>query len=129
MADVEFRTSGSSGEAKAIVRSGESLDADARAIVAAFPEVWGACRRVVATIPRDHMFGALWRIRAPAIAGCDSPEETVVSVEGLVAACVEGDVLLATTPSFLEKALEHPGFASLKGKIAAVVVSGSPLRE
>ena len=129
MGEVAFRTSGSTGRAKEILRTEETLAADARAIAAAFPEVWGAVRRVVATIPEDHMFGALWRVRAPAAAGCAVHPGTIVSVEGLAAACEgDGQVLFETTPSFLEQALGHPGFAALRGKIGAVVTSGSLLR-
>lgn len=129
MGEIAFRTSGSTGRAKVVLRTEESLDADARGIVVAFPEVWGTVRLVVATIPEDHMFGALWRVRAPAAAGCAVCPGTIVSVEGLSAACgEEGKVLFATTPSFLEEALGHPGFAALRGKIGAVVTSGSLLR-
>lgn len=128
MADIVFRTSGSSGSPKEIARTDESLWADARALVAGFREMWEGIRLVAGTIPRDHMFGELWLVRSPAARGCHSLEEPVGSVEELAEVSSGGGVLLATTPSFLEKAVEHPAFAGLRGKIAAVVTSGSPLR-
>lgn len=129
-AAVVFRTSGSTGRAKEIARTAESLEADARALAESFPEVWGAVRLVVATVPRDHMYGTLWAGLAPAAAGCAVREGVAGSVEEVAAAAGEagGGVLLATTPSFLEKAVEHPDFAGLRGKVVAVVTSGSPLR-
>lgn len=129
MADVVFNTSGSTGDAKRIVRTEASLLEDATALVAAFPDIWGSRPAVVASIRPEHMYGALWRVRAPAVAGCTVDPAVLVSVEELAAACARyGRVLFATTPSFLEKALLHPDFASLRGSFAAIVTSGSLLR-
>ncbi len=129
MADVVFATSGSTGDAKRIVRSEESLMEDASALVAAFPDIWLSRPAVVASIRPEHMYGALWRVRAPAFAGSPVDPSVLVSVEELCAACSRhGRVLFVTTPSFLEKALLHPDFASLKGSFRAIVTSGSLLR-
>ena len=130
MADVGFRTSGSSGAAKSIVRTEASLQADAAALVAEFPDIWGARPAVVTSIPADHMYGALWRVRAPALAGCVVDPETVLSAEGLVAARTRyGKFLFVTTPSFLEKLLVHPDAAALKGAFVGIITSGSLLRK
>lgn len=130
MSEVVFRTSGSTGSAKQIVRSEAALQADAAALVVAFPEVWGGAPLVVASVPADHMYGALWRVRAPAAAGCAVHSATVLSVEELAAACQgAGRVVFVTTPSFLENVLYHPDFAALRGRFAAIVTAGSELRE
>lgn len=129
MSDVLFGTSGSTGVSKPIVRTEESLTRDAKALVDAFPELWDDRPAVVATIRPEHMYGALWRVRAPKIAGCTVDPAIVFSVEELSAACGRyGRVLFVTTPSFLEKALSHPDFAALKGHFTAIVTSGSLLR-
>ena len=129
MADVVFSSSGSTGAAKRIVRTEERLQADARNLVAAFPEVWAARPPVVASVRPEHMFGALWCVRAPAVAECTVDSEIVLSVEALVAAQARhGRFLFVTTPSFLEKALHHPVFAALKGAFHAIVTAGSALR-
>ena len=129
MADVVFLTSGSTGEPKRIVRTESSLAADAASLVEAFPEVWRGRPTVVSSARPEHMLGHLWRERAPAVAGCASDPATVVSVEGLAdAAARHGRIVFVTTPSFLEKALPHPDFASLRGKLQAIVVSGGALR-
>ena len=130
MSDVLFGTSGSTGASKPIVRTEESLTRDAKALVEAFPELWADRPAVVATVRPEHMYGALWRVRAPKIAGCIVDPAIVFSVEELRVACERyGRVLFVTTPSFLEKALRHPDFATLKGRFAAIVTSGSLLRE
>ncbi len=130
MSEVVFRTSGSTGSAKQIVRSEAALQADAAALVVAFPEVWGGAPLVVASVPADHMYGALWRVRAPAAAGCAVHSATVLSEEELAAACQgAGRVVFVTTPSFLENVLHHPDFAALRGRFAAIVTAGSELRE
>lgn len=130
MADVVFGTSGSTGDSKRIVRTEESLMEDARALVAAFPDIWLSRPAVVASIRPEHMYGALWRVRAPAVAGSPVDPAVLVCVEELSSACSRyGRVLFATTPSFLEKALLHPDFAALKGSFTAIVTSGSLLRD
>ena len=126
MTEVGFSTSGSSGAAKRIVRTEDSLRADAEMLVKQFPEFWAARPPVVATIPPDHMYGALWRVRAPAAAGSAVDAETVLSAEGLVAAAGRhGRFLLVTTPSFLEKLLDHPDAPALRGALVGIVTSGS----
>lgn len=130
MGEVIFSTSGSSGTAKRIVRSEESLQADAAALVAEFADLWGERPAVVASVPVDHMYGALWRVRAPALAGCAVEPDTVLSAEGLTSAFARyGRFLFVTTPSFLEKLLVHPEAVSLKGVFVGIVTSGSLLRK
>ena len=129
MDEVIFRTSGSTGSAKTIVRTEASLQADAAALVATFPEVWSGRPPVVASIPTDHLYGALWRVRAPACAGSVVEPQTVLSAEDLLAARARyGRFLFVTTPSFLEKRLLHPDAAGLAGAFVAIVTSGSLLR-
>ena len=129
MVDVPFATSGSTGDSKRILRSEASLSADALALVSAFSDLWGSCNAVVATIRPEHMYGALWRVRAPAVAKVEVEPAVVVSVEEVVAACARhGRILFVTTPSFLEKALHHPDFPALKGGVVGVITSGSLLR-
>lgn len=129
MREVVFHSSGSTGVAKRIVRTEESLRADAAALVAAFPGTWTGDSVVVSSVRPEHMYGALWRVRAPEVAGCRVDPAVVTSVEELAQLAAKyGRVLFVTTPSFLEKALGHPDFAALKGRVADVVTSGSLLR-
>lgn len=129
MSDVVFYSSGSTGGAKQIVRTEESLAADAASLVKMFPEVWGTRPVVVSTVRPEHMYGALWRVRAPQIASSQVDSAVVMSVEELSGLCARyGKILFVTTPSFLEKALGHPDFGNLKGAFVSIVTSGSLLR-
>mgnify|MGYP003300043136 CR=1 FL=1 len=129
MDDVTFYTSGSSGQAKAIVRTERTLCADAEALARAFPEIWSSRPAVVSTAPKDHLFGTLWRELVPEVLGLVSDPESVISIEQLAAAHEKyGRFLFATTPSFLEKALGHPDIAALKGAFVGIVTSGGLLR-
>lgn len=130
MSEVIFHSSGSTGDAKRIVRTEESLMADATQLVNSFPDIWSRAPVVVSTVRPEHMYGALWRVRAPAIAGSTVDPAIVTSVEELSALCAKyGKILFVTTPSFLEKALGHPDFAALKGMFVSIVTSGSLLAE
>ena len=129
MADVVFFSSGTTGVPKQIVRTDASLAADAQSLVSAFPDLWASRPRVVSSARPDHMLGHLWCVRAPRLAGCAVHPGVVLSVEELAAVAAEGaPVLFVTTPSFLEKALAHPDFPLLKGRLAGLVVSGGALR-
>ena len=129
MADVIFGTSGSTGASKRIIRTEESLRADAAMLAASFPGLWASRPTVVATIRPEHMYGALWRLRAPEAAGVAVDPAVILSVEELADRVrAYGRILFVTTPSFLEKALHHPDFAALKGAFTGVVTSGSLLR-
>ncbi|MBP1590021.1 MAG: acyl-CoA synthetase [Kiritimatiellae bacterium] len=134
---VEFRTSGSTGAPKSILRTEDSLQADARALLAAFPDLFAPpTPLVVATIDPDHMFGALWRIRLPALAGCPVAPGMPFSPEALVALAAPppdatpAPLLLVTTPSFLTILLrDAPACAALRPRLRAIVTSGGPLPE
>lgn len=125
---VEFRTSGSTGCSKTIVKSAASLAADVEMLHRSFPDLFGAKPYLLTTILPEHMFGTLWRVRLPALAGCEVHDATIVSVEELAAAARGREkTLLVTTPSFLEKAVESEDFLSLKASLTGIVTSGSLL--
>ena len=130
MDDVIFRTSGTTGEPKSIARTGQSLMDDARGLVDTFKTLWEKTALVVSTVQKEHMYGALWVVRAPVLAGRRVFGETVASVEELVALSRENaPLMLVTTPSFLENSLHHPDFGILKDCFSAIVVSGGKLDE
>ncbi len=130
MSEVIFHTSGSTGGPKKIVRTDSSLDADAASLVKAFPTVWGSSPTVVSTVRPEHMYGTLWRVRAPLIANSHVDSSIVTSVEELLYLAKKySNILFVTTPSFLEKALSHQDFKLLKGAFTSIVTSGSLLRK
>ena len=126
---IEFQTSGSTGCAKTIVKTVASITADVEMLHQAFPDLFGPKPYVLTTIRPEHMFGTLWRMRLPELAGCEVHPETIVSVEELAAAARGREkTLLVTTPSFLEKAVESEDFQTLKESLVGIVTSGSLLK-
>lgn len=130
MTEVVFTSSGTTGAAKRIVRSMQSLEDDAAELVRTFPEIWADRPLVVASVPEDHLYGTLWRVFAPKAAGCEVVRETVLSEEQLAAVHDRlGRFLFVTTPSFLEGLLAHPDVDELSGAFVGIVTSGGLLRK
>ncbi len=128
MNEVVFHSSGTTGEPKKIVRDEAMLQADAKNLVAVFPEILNPTSVILASVRPEHMYGALWCDRVPRLAGARVIPEIVISVEALLSA-PRGSLVFVTTPSFLEKAIAHPDFPSLAGAFRAIITSGSLLRE
>ena len=130
MADEEiFTTSGSSGEPKTVVRKACEMEKDAANLAAVFAESFASADSIATTASDTHFYGRLWLGYLPRFAAFAAPAERISSVEELCAVAEKGRVLFITTPSFLEKALSHPDFKTLKGRVADIVVSGGMLRE
>ena len=129
MAKLEFATSGTTGEPKRVLRDARQMRADAAAIAAAFGPSLSKAGFFAASVRREHFYGALWLGFVPeALGGMDVADGAVLSVEDLAALAARGPFAFVTTPSFLEKACRHPGFAELAPRVADIVVSGGPLR-
>ena len=128
MDDFTFMTSGSTGDPTRIVRSTREMLSDAAALAEKFGERLSAADFVAASVREEHFYGALWRNLLPAALGLPVAEGAVASVEDLISLSESGRFVFVTTPSFLEKAVHHPDFPSLRGSLADVVVSGAALR-
>ena len=122
-------TSGSTGEPKRIARDAASLEADARNLAKEFGKGFAGATGFSASVRTEHFYGRLWIDMLPRFVSLAPPRRTVVSVEELAEEVSGGKSVFVTTPSFLEKALSHPDFASLRGSFADIVVSGGPLHE
>ena len=62
---VEFRTSGSTGGAKTIVKQVAQLEADVEMLAGAFSDIFSSRPYFLTTIRPEHMFGTLWRQMLP----------------------------------------------------------------
>ena len=126
MAEVVFRTSGSTGEPKVVVRDDRAMRADAAMLAGTFGAVFSRADMFVSSVAMEHFYGALWLGMLPGELGVPVSGATASTVEDLASA--GGMFVFVTTPSFLVRALRHPDAAGLKGRIVDIVVSGGPLR-
>ena len=129
MDEMSFMTSGSTGEPRRIARSLDEMKADAASLAALFGESFSRAAFLAATVPEEHFYGALWRRLLPEALGMPVADGIQTSVEDLSALAERGRFVLVTTPSFLEKAVRHPDFASLKSSVVDVVTSGGALSQ
>lgn len=125
----DFFTSGSTGNAKPIHKTGASLDADVDELIQTFSSVLEQHPIIVPTIQRHHMFGKLWCDLIPKKTGCEVYPGTVISVEQLIAVCKKyPKIIFASTPSFFEKLIKHPDRMSIPPSVIGIISSGSLLR-
>lgn len=124
-----FWTSGSTGVPKAIERSLAQMSADALNIARAFGPTLKRAGLFVASVRNEHFYGRLWRDLVPAALNLRCRDGSVGNVEALAAAVRKEPAVFVTTPSFLCRAVAHPGFAALRGRLVDIVSSGGPLRK
>ena len=129
MDEMSFMTSGSTGEPRRIARSLDEMRADAAALASSFGSSFSEAAFFAATVPEEHFYGALWRRLLPEALGVPVADGIQTSVEDLSALAKRGRFVLVTTPSFLEKAVRHPDFSSLKSSVLDVVTSGGSLSQ
>ncbi len=123
---VSFHTSGSTGEPKCVTRSFDALLREAAALESLFGDQLGGAR-VIGTVPHHFIYGAIFRILWPLLAG--RVFQTQPLADGF--AVLEllrhgGEHALVSSPSLLERipAEDVAGLAGLR----AVFSSGSLLR-
>ena len=126
-ASLVFYTSGSSGEPKAIVKRLHQLEAE----INAQEQLWGqqlqnAC--FMACVAHQHIYGVLFRILWPLLAGrsvdCkqyDYPEQLLAQIRQ------HSRVALIASPAQLERLPEELNWVDGREHLAAVFSSGAPL--
>jgi len=125
---VTFRTSGSTGGPKTIVKPFEKLA----------KEVCYHARRwrdltvkptVLATIQPDHMYGMLWRVLLPKLMGWPADPSVIMSPEELAAKMAGAEkVFLVTTPSFLVRFAKYADAYELPHNCIEIITSGAMLK-
>ncbi|MBK6923003.1 MAG: AMP-binding protein [Deltaproteobacteria bacterium] len=121
---VELYTSGSTTAPLAVPKTGDELLAEAHALTLQLG--LGPASRITCTPPPHHIYGLLFGVIAPALAGASVAEAMPLQPEAIVATLARhGSDVLVTTPAQLRacSVLARGAFAGL----ARVVSSGAPL--
>ncbi len=126
---VQFRTSGSTAAPKTIVKPFDKLAAEVAfhrddTVAAALSHH----PMFLSTIEPGHMYGILWRVLLPRAAGCTVDPEVILTPESLLAKMRQaGNVMLVTTPSFLERFCAYADQYDVPGNCVEIVTSGALL--
>jgi uncharacterized membrane protein/acyl-CoA synthetase (AMP-forming)/AMP-acid ligase II len=120
-------TSGSSGDNKEIPKTLDHLQRE----IFVLEELWGQSMgdaTIISTASHHHIYGLIYKILWPLSAGRTFVSPTVVYPERLVETIRNHEpVVLVTTPTHLERFVEHNAFSSLKSSVRMVLTSGGKL--
>ena len=126
---VTFHTSGSTAKPKKIVKTFDSLAAEAvfhRDVTVA--EALATRPVFLSTIEPEHMYGMLWRVLLPRTAGCIVDPEIILTPESLLSKMqTSGSVFLVTTPSFLDRFCSYADQYDVPQNCVEIVTSGALL--
>lgn len=126
-AKIEFYTSGSSGAPKSVPKTFAQL----RLEVEALEQQWGALlgdAAMAGTVPHYHLYGVLFRVLWPLLAGRAFLIPMCLQPAALRAATAHGDCAIVSSPAFLSRI---PDYAELppSSRVKAVFSSGAPLSD
>ena len=116
-----FYTSGSSGGPKAVERSGEVVAAEARMWANWFD---GRISHIAGTVSHQHIYGVIFRVFLPVLAGITSSDIASLSWEAL-SVQIRPNTLVASSPAHLTRLPEAEAGPALTPKL--VISSGGPL--
>lgn len=124
---VEMFTSGSSGGRDKVVKTLAHLESEVRVLERTFGASAGSSA-VFATVSPQHLYGLLFRVLWPLIAGRAFQRETLLRPEELAARIAEADAaVLVGTPTHLRILAASPALGAAASKLRSVFSSGGPL--
>ncbi|WP_420991759.1 AMP-binding protein [Cupriavidus sp. 30B13] len=124
---VTLFTSGSTGVPGAIVKHLSQLEAEVRALQAAFGAALPAQARVLATVSHQHIYGLLFCVLWPLAAARAMPAARLAFHEEIVGACDGTPAVLVTSPAHLRRMPPALDWAPARAALHAVFSSGGPL--
>ncbi len=126
---LEVHTSGSSGEPVAIVKRLDQLEAEVRALQAAFGATLDADgpALVAATVSHQHIYGLLFQVLWPLAAGRPFVSRRLDYPEQLGALPGDGPCALVSSPAHLRRLSATADWSAAHARLKAVFSSGGPL--
>ena len=126
-AQIEFYTSGSSGAPKSVPKAFAQL----RLEVEALERQWGALLGdavMAGTVPHYHLYGVLFRVLWPLLAGRAFLAPMCLQPSALRAATAHGDCVIVSSPAFLSRIADYTELPR-SSRVKAVFSSGAPLSD
>jgi acyl-coenzyme A synthetase/AMP-(fatty) acid ligase len=125
---VEFRTSGTTGGGRPVPKALRHLEDEVDALESRLGQALAADTRIFATASHQHIYGLLFRVIWPLMAGRPFQSETLLHARELLPRMAECEsAALVTTPVHLKRIAATDGLRGLRGVCRAVYSSGGPL--
>jgi acyl-coenzyme A synthetase/AMP-(fatty) acid ligase len=125
---AEFRTSGTTGEDKRIVKALRHLDDEVAALELRFGSKLPADARVFASVSHQHIYGLLFRVMWPLATGRPFQTETLLHPQEILPRMAEfPDAVLVSSPVHLKRMHASGDLRSVEPVCSAVFSSGGPL--
>jgi len=125
---IEFRTSGTTGDGRPVVKALRHLEDEVVALEARFGAALPRAAKIFATASHQHIYGLLFRVLWPLASGRPFQAETLLHHQELLPRiAAAGRAGLVTTPVHLTRMAASEGLGLLRGICAAVYSSGGPL--
>ena len=125
---VRFSTSGSTGSAKHIVKTFESLAKEVAMHRSRLKDILAKKPVFLSTVDPTHMYGTLWRRMLPEAAGCEADPSVIGTPEELIAKMSAAQsVFLVTTPSFIAHLARYADGYEIPRNVVALTTSGALL--
>ncbi len=119
-------TSGSTGAAQPIAKKLGQMAAEVANLEKQFGHLLGPAD-IVSTVSHQHIYGLLFNVLWPLVAGRRIQSNSFLWFEDLSATLAARDVVLVSSPAHLSRIPENPGWAKAVQRLCAVFSSGGPL--
>jgi acyl-coenzyme A synthetase/AMP-(fatty) acid ligase len=125
---AEFRTSGTTGEHRGVVKTLRHLEDEVETLESVFGAAIPDRARVFATVSHQHIYGLLFRILWPLAAGRPFQRNTLLHPQELSPRMAEeADCVLASSPAHLKRMAATGELERIASNCRAVFSSGSAL--
>ncbi len=125
---IEFRTSGTTGDGRPVVKALRHLEDEVLALEQRLGASCSPNLQVFSTASHQHIYGLLFRVLWPLAAGRPFQRETLLHTQELLPRIAASrDAALVTTPVHLTRLAANAGLRPLRGICRVAFSSGGPL--